>query len=116
MAGMSGSITPGYSGRIFVTCCGHVKNNTAGSGASIQLRRGTTAAPNNGAAIVGTAFGPPLSYDGVGWGANQQTPFSVSALVTGLLVGTAYWLDVSLATINGGTATIAGTSICAHEF
>ena len=35
--------------------------------------------------------------------------------VTGLTLSTAYWLDVSLAAITGGTATVTGVSITAIE-
>jgi hypothetical protein len=42
-------------------------------------------------------------------------PFSVQAIVTGLSVATAYWLDLSLAAITGGTASIADVSISVIE-
>jgi hypothetical protein len=35
--------------------------------------------------------------------------------VTGLSVSTAYWLDVTLAAITAGTATLSDISISAHE-
>ena len=35
--------------------------------------------------------------------------------VTGLTVGTAYWVDVGLAAITGGTASIATVSVSALE-
>jgi hypothetical protein len=36
--------------------------------------------------------------------------------VTGLALGTAAWLDIDLAAITGGTATIADVTVTAHEF
>ena len=47
--------------------------------------------------------------------ATVQVPFSCTAVVTGLTVGTSYWLDLSLAAVVTGTATITGVSVTVVE-
>ena len=112
MMGLAGAITPANT-RIFVTITGSVANDTAPNGAQVQIRYGTGTAPVNGAALTGTTAGSlqqfTLSLSG------QKVPFSVSAVITGLTAGTAYWLDTGLAAITAGTATITQVSVSAFD-
>jgi hypothetical protein len=48
--------------------------------------------------------------------AAQRLPFSLNAVVTGLTPATAYWIDVGLAAVTGGTAAIKNVSISVVEF
>jgi len=113
MMGLAGAITT-RSGRVVVIISGTIKNNTANDGAAVQIRYGTGSAPTNAAALTGTAVGALQRHVDAGV-TNEEVPFSVSAVVTGLTGGTAYWLDVSLAAITGGTATITGVNVTAFD-
>ena len=46
----------------------------------------------------------------------EKVPFTVCAIVTGLTVGVARWIDVGLAATVGGTATVKDISVTAFEF
>lgn len=115
MMGLAGAITPAVSGRILVTITGNGASDTINDGWKAQIRYGTGAAPANAAALTGTAVGT-LATTTADLAANNKNAFSVTAVVTGLTVSTAYWLDLSLAAITGGTATVTDVSISAQEF
>lgn len=115
MMGIAGSITPTVSGRIQFLITGDVTNNTSGDGAAIQCRYGTGGAPSNGAALAGNTVNPN-SVKFVSASSANKSPFSCSGIVSGLIVGTPYWIDFSLAAITGGTATAADISASAEEF
>ena len=116
MMGIGGLMTPSFSPNIHFTCCGKVKNNTAGAGALIILRHGITAKPSNGDGVTGTAIGGQAGFSGAGYAANQEVSFSLSAVINNAAIGTAHWFDVSLAAVGGGTAQILLTAITAFEF
>ena len=103
MMGLAGALTPRV-GKIFYCVNGTIKDSITGDGAQVRLRYGTGTAPTNGAALTGTSVGSLLRY--VEAAGTEEAPFSSCAVVTGLTAGTAYWLDVELAAITGGTATI----------
>jgi hypothetical protein len=106
-------LTPIMTGRIFITICGVVANTTTADGAKWQIRAGTGAAPANAAALTGTAYGSLQQMTfltGV-----LSAPFSCTALITGLAVGTAVWLDISLGANTAGTATMTSVAVSAFE-
>jgi hypothetical protein len=117
MAGLAGAITPVSTGRICVTISGSLSNDTAaaGNGAAVQIRYGTGSAPANAAALAGTAVGGKVSSVLERATANDLQPFSIQAIVTGLTIGTAYWLDLSLAAIVAGNGLAKNISITAFE-
>lgn len=116
MMGLAGSITPTGSGNVLIVITGDSDNDTVNDGARIGIRYGTGAAPANGAALTGTAVGSrPISNN-----ANlaldiARFPFAVAAVVTGLSVGTAYWVDASVAAVTGGTARVRNLNIAIAE-
>lgn len=114
MMGLAGSITPAQTGRIVIIISGDVQNNTNADGAKFQIRYGTGAAPANAAALTGTTAGSLVNM--VVAAAAQRLPFSLNAYITGLTPGTAYWIDISLAAVTGGTVAVKNVSITAHEF
>lgn len=75
-------ITPATSGRIHVVC------DYAWGGAFTALKwmYGTGTAPVNHAGVTGTHFGPELTSNQAG---------TLSAIITGLTTGTAYWIDMA---------------------
>lgn len=112
--GATATITPVKSGRVLFTVSGQVANNTAGDGATLDLRTGTGTAPTNGAAVTGTLRGLAQTVTSVS--AAQKSGFTVSAVVTGLTLNTAVWFDLSLLRVTGGTATLTGITATALEF
>ena len=113
MMGLAGAITPLTSTRVLVTISGQISNNTVNDGVTVALRTGTGGAPTNGAALTGTVQGASQTFTALI--AAQKDGFSISAIVTGLTIGTAIWIDASLAAITAGTATLTNTTITANE-
>ena len=115
MMGLAGTITPVTTGRILLMISGTIFNATAiADGAQVQLRHGTGSAPANGDALTGTAVGGLQKY--IAATTAQKAPFAISVIVTGLSLATAHWLDVGLAAITGGTASLTDLSLTALEF
>jgi hypothetical protein len=116
MMGLPGTITPSYSGRIFVIASGNWFNDTGGFGGNLILHYGTGAKPANGVALTGSDFGSPALDSNMD--ANAGRPWSVCGIITGLTIGTAYWLDVALKAWGGGTIKLMDNMcrISAFEF
>lgn len=113
MMGLTGTITPTLTGRILIMISGDVQNNTISDGAKMQIRYGTGTAPTNGAALTGTAVGGLVNF--LAAAAAQRVPIALQAVVTGLSIATAYWIDVGLAAVTGGTAAVKNVSISVVE-
>lgn len=114
MMGLAGSFTPTRSGAALIVISGTIFNATAiGDGAKTQIRYGTGTAPANAAALTGTAVGNLVQY--VAATTAEKAPFSVNAIVTGLTRLTTYWIDLSLAAITAGTASLSDISISVVE-
>lgn len=111
MMGLAGSITPAATGRIFVSI-GAKLSSSSTSTTSIIIRYGTGSAPTNGAAATGTAAGTKAEITTNNSG--QQMYACANAVITGLSVGTAYWLDVEMVR-SAGTGAMNGVNISAHE-
>jgi hypothetical protein len=112
MMGLAYAITPVRSGKIFVTMCGTFVNNTAAAATVAQIRYGTGTAPSNGAAPVGTFL---VQETGHSAQANYQLPFSMTALISGLTLNQAIWIDACAIATVGGTAYISGVTTNAFE-
>ena len=82
------------------------------------MRRGTGAAPTNGAAVTGTQTGADIVGDtnNVAGAAGQRLPFCIGGVVTGLAIGTAVWFDAALSTTSGTASIAAGLTVDAYEF
>lgn len=113
MMGLAGTITPATTGKILAIVTGGVSNNTSSDGCSMRLRTGTGTAPTNGTGLVGTASGALVQMSEVTGG--FIVPFTVAGTRTGLGIGTAVWIDISLAAITGGTCAVTGLSVYAIE-
>ena len=121
MQGMAGSITPQWTGTVLVTFSGTIYE-PAGTAATIginyQLSYGTGTAPTNNSTLTGTQFGIIQSNENGATvtAADMLQPYSITAIITGLAIGTTYWLDLAAESI--GTASDQGfstTSITAAE-
>lgn len=116
--GTTCTITPVISTRVRFTIFGSVNNNTAGDFAKYQMAYGLVSlpTPTNGQAAAGTVFGSaPVSVNLASGGGASSTPFSVSGIATGLSPATAYWFDIQLAAITGGTASVQSLGCSAEE-
>jgi len=105
MAGYGQTFTPSKTGRVLVILLANVNNNTAGDGVQAVLSYGTGAAPAANAALTGTQVGGTAKETSAAASASNEVALAV--VLTGLTVGTTYWLDVAYSAVTGGTATIS---------
>lgn len=115
MMGLNAAITPTGSGKILIIISGDSQNNTGGDGTKKQIRFGTGTAPINGAALTGTAAGGLQVDVNQQSSGGQEQGFSLNAIVSGLTLSTAYWIDISLGAVTGGTASLKNLSISIIE-
>jgi hypothetical protein len=101
------------TGKMLVIIMGWISNDTSGDGAQVQIRFGTGLGPANNAALTGTTIGTLVKF--IAASAGQKVPFMLIAINTGMALNTNFWIDVGLAAITGGTATIGGISQCVLE-
>jgi len=106
-------ITPTSSGKYLITVTGMIGNSTLADGASVQLRYGSGNGPANAAALTGTTVG--VLKNMIASTAAGKQGFALTGLVTGLTVGTGYYIDVGLKAVTGGTATIYDLDVTAIE-
>jgi hypothetical protein len=112
--GLAVAFTPGRSGTLLVQVEGQMQNSTSGDGAVAKIYYGTGTAPSNGASLTGTQKGKPAQVDAFS-SASKKWPFGLTTVITGLTVGTAYWIDLGLAAITGGTANLNNLEIVVTE-
>jgi hypothetical protein len=111
--GSTCKITPVYSGRVRVQFTGLYINSTAGNATGIRAQFGTGAAPANAAALTGTQFSATIAPTTANAGAGL--PFTMSAIITGLSVGTQVWFDLAI-NAGGATSSLASITCEAMEF
>jgi hypothetical protein len=101
MQGLAGSITPTRSGNVLIIICGTIiapTGTTVNNGVMYQISYGAGTAPTNGATLTGTQMGivqewtNPVALSAAG---DLHVPFSISVVVTGLTLNTAYWIDLA---------------------
>jgi hypothetical protein len=95
MCGLAVAFTPKTT-RVRITIDGAMSNGANNASSSVDLRTGTGTAPINNAAATGTVAGAAVTYSSAGISA--PLPFSLSRIVTGLTIGTAIWVDLSVLT------------------
>ncbi len=112
--GATATITPVRSTRclVIVTC---VLASSLDQGALfLSGRFGTGTAPTAGAAVAGTPWGGLLV--GQNSGAAGAMPFTLAAVIPGLTVGTAYWIDVAfMGNQNTYTVTVSNPAFTILE-
>ena len=104
MAGYGQTFTPRKTGRVLIILLANVNNNTAGDGVQAGLRYGTGTPPAPNSAVIGILTGGIVQVTSAAANANNE--IVLVSIVTGLTVGTTYWLDVSYSAVSGGTAAI----------
>lgn len=92
---------------------GQMANDTINDGVTVDLRFGTGTPPVNGAAVTGTLVG--IEQTRTSLVAAARGGFTVQGRVTGLSIATAYWVDISLKRVTGGTATVTGVTCTTFE-
>jgi hypothetical protein len=115
MLGLAGSITPAQSGKVLFQTSHDITNGTASDGCVWQLMFGTGTAPANQAALTGTAAGGAGALINNANTAGLTVPASAIGYVTGLVVGTTYWFDLSLRVLTGGSCSVANVTMIAIE-
>jgi hypothetical protein len=114
--GSTCAFTPGATGKVLVTVAGVFTTATGSVNMTIAGRYGTGTAPANGAADTGTAFGSSAAPSFHPPGTAVNGAFTVTGLITGLTVGTAYWLDLSVKTSNASdAASVSNLSVTVVE-
>lgn len=115
-------ITPMATGKINIVVSGDIDNSGAGNGAQVQIRYGTGAAPANGTALTGTVLGGLVKIvNGNVTGllglvlTVGRNSFSLNGYIPDLIIGTAYWIDISLASITAGTSRVRDLSVSIIE-
>lgn len=117
--GLNKTITPLTSGFLDIYTSLNVANNTLNDGATIQIAIGTGTIPTNGQACStggGTtvlATSSAMKYTAAV--ANTTNHLSGDTHPSGLTLGTAYWVDLCVIPITGGTITLSNTDLKAVE-
>jgi hypothetical protein len=118
MQGLAATFTPVSTGNVIIIISGTVTSATvtAGDGIKYQISYGTGGVPANAANLTGTQVGNIQQYMNVNTvvAADVAVPFSVQAVVNGLVPGTAYWFDLaaqSIATVSSGKLTAVTVTI-----
>ena len=113
MLGLAGTITPNVHGTISVSICGSTTDAVLADAISVQISYGTGAAPSNGDALTGTQVGALVQQSQAVAGDVQS--FCSVAVITGLTVGTPYWLDLAAGSSGGAAITFGSTNVAASE-
>ncbi len=123
MQGLNGNstFTPSLTGTAYIQVSGTIINpsgTAAGNGINLKLSYGTGAAPVNGGNLAGTQVGPAMTYTNSATvtAADVHQPFSHSAIVSGLTLNTAYWIDEAAESVaNASTVGLGNITITAFE-
>ena len=114
MAGLAQTFTPSSTGNILVVISGIAFNSLSGDGGDIGLRYGSGAvSPVYGASSAGTALCRLLTYTGAA--VNQKIPFTVQGSVSGLAVGSPYWVDLAINADPAGSLTVNDLTVTVIE-
>lgn len=116
MCGADVQFTPRTSGTVMLSGSCQIANNTAGSNANVGIAYGSGTPPAQGAPLTGnpTGYGPTLGGNNP---ANMWVPWSQCVIVSGLTIGTTYWVDfiITSNSNNGSTAFIQWASMWVAE-
>jgi hypothetical protein len=118
MAGIGVTFTPVFSGNVFVAYSGMGSNNTGGGMATVRIQYGAgTTPPAYNAALTGTQATRGTGINTTATPAGQQWPWSLSAVLTGLTIGTTYWVDLaqSIGAAGIGQVNIVAINLAYYE-
>ena len=115
LGALGGLITPAAASKIYASIRGSCNNNTTGGGIAFHMRYGSGPAPGTGAAQAGNVASGVHYAGGLACPANTTFPFNITAIITGLTIGTPYWLDLAFSHWIQGTANISLVQVAAFE-
>src|SRR5260370_34607452 len=104
MMGVAVAIAPTNSGKLLILVSGDCTDSVISDGAAMQIRYGTGTAPLNGAALVGTAAGSVVKSNDAAAAGNS--PFHLNAIVSGLAISVAAWVDICLPAFPAGKSNV----------
>lgn len=107
------SLSPTTNCAIKISCQLRISSDTINDGGAVQLSFGTGTAPTNGAAAAGTTSGTIASSNS--FAANELQTITLISYIGGLTNGTAYWVDLQLRALTGGTASIQTINMLIEE-
>jgi hypothetical protein len=110
MMGLGSAYTPQSSGNVLVTVSGQAENDTNGDAVQYGGRWGTGNAPTNGTPATGTRFGPNSDPTIGPFGANVPGAFSFTDILPAT-AGVQLWVDLAIAAVTGGTASVKGINV-----
>jgi hypothetical protein len=113
MMGLGLAFTPKTSGFAYMLAKGAVANSVSGDGANVGVRYGTGTAPTNGAACTGSTAGTGQIVTAAANG--QKMALNTGGFVSAMTLGTAYWVDLCVLAVTGGTATVTNLDLSARE-
>lgn len=111
--GSAWALTPKTYGNVRITIDGMVAQSTTADGVGLKLAYGTGTAPINGAALTCTVVGSTLTWTALT--GMLTVPFAKDFVISGLTPGTAYWFDLQMEAITGGTASVTAVEFTAQE-
>lgn len=121
MQGLNGTLTPAIGTQALVIINAYCTGTAtlANDGIAIQVSFGTGAHPTTNAALSGSQAGSVIQFR-VGTtltaAADLNAPISVAAVLTGLTVGTTYWVDLAAkALLNASSIALNNVCICITE-
>ena len=121
MQGLAGTITPAVSGNVLITISGTIIETgitAAGSGITYQISYGTGSAPSTNGTLAGTQAASGIQKYLLAQtvtAADVFVPFSTSFVVTGLTIGTAYWIDLAAEAVANTGFSLSNVSVSAAE-
>lgn len=106
--GATVTFTPTQTGVLDIDFDGAINSNqaTAGKGGDVQIAYGTGAAPSNGDAATGTTAGVIFPYVNPA-GTTVAVGWRRHARITGLILNTAYWIDLQVSASVAGTVSVS---------
>ena len=111
MMGLGLSLASVVASAAWATADGQITNSANNGLTNCVICYGTGTPPANGALQTGTIASQPARY--VSTAANDYVPFSITALITGLVSGTTYWLDLAVSA-TGGTGKVMDVDFSVH--
>lgn len=111
MLGAVTSFVPNASGNVLLQLKGDVSNTNSGVTSTMALRYGSGTAPVNGDAVTGTVLDTTRASTAA---AGQLSSFPLEYYLTGLVVGSTYWVDISL-TPSANTSTAQNIRLNTRE-
>ena len=116
MLGLAIAFTPRRTGRIKVHVVGNITCDTTAKTTTVAMKYGTGTAPMNDAADAGTAAISTFTRAFTALTGMVTVPFADVALISGLTIGIAYWIDYNCKTDDGAaTGRLLGLNVLVEE-